>query len=790
MAGKRPLRIPAAGPFETRPGSSTFTDPFLTDSFLVNAYYETAPDGRKFCVQRAGSTSAATYGAGATNGQGTTFYQGLLWAMGNNVLYSISAAGSNGASGTAWTASTAAPWAGRFQPGVCVFQGQIFLCGGFSSGFNYFNDVWSSYDGVNWTQIVSAAPWASRGGMGLFVLGNLMYLIGGVASANFADVWSTPDGVNWTQVVGQAAWGGRGGAMYGAFNQGLIVAGGNSTATGGLVNDVWYSPDGATWTQLIANAGWSARAGATLLTFQNKLWVMGGIAAGSTVKQDAWSSPDGISWTNTGNMPAVRSGMAACVYANKMWLLGGSNASTIQTTVWNTTDGNSFTVATSAYGGTAVTGAILIPYPVPASVSTNRYASIFLISGLYTGGVYTNNIYIATLNVSVAASYTPSGTGALSTEQWQNTTQNTGQYMIWKNTADAWVYWGGVFQKITSTNYPKSTVFGLVNLDDTLYVMDVNGVIYGSNLSDPFTWSALNFITADYQADAGVAIVKYQNYVLALKSSSMQIFYDAGRYPGSPLLPVIQYNARIGCASALSIQSFNNTVIWLARTEELGPYFVALINGVPQKISTPDVDNVLEAWIPSATLDFSFSWRNSGHYFYGFSLGNLAIPLTLVYDFTEQQWHIERTGTSSTYQIINYVTDGVLDYFQAPKLSILYEMSGGFYQDNGATITAIGQTSMIDAGNNQRKFTGSLTAIGDRAAPNGSPNSLLIQWSNDDGQTFSTGYTVDLTTPRPRVPRCGSFFRRRYRWTHATNNPMRLEALEQEIVVSASDPAQ
>lgn len=770
-----PIRIPLAVSLETR-GPNAISGGFATDSYLLNCYVETEGDGRKMVVKRAGSISAYLYNSGlATNGQGTVFYKGGLYAMGSNVLYNLTGSGNASASGAAWTSSTAAPWTARDKFGVVVFNGQVFVIGGAGGGgFNFFNDVWASTDCVNWTQVVSAAPWTKRHSMGLVVLGDTLYLVGGSGSSQYNDVWSTADGVNWTQVVSSAPWEGRLGVMVVGFNQGIVVMGGQGTV---YRNDVWFSPDGSTWTQLVVNAGWSGRAFATALVFNNKLWVFGGVNSTPTVVQDAWSSSDGINWTNTGNMPAARDLMAGCVYANKIYLIAGSDGTaTVQSTVWSTTDGITFTVVTAAYGGSAVSGCRVIAFRTPSSVSSLNALTMWMLGGFYAAG-YTQNVFRATLNQALFASISPA-TSATSTEQWQFVTQNAGDYLVMKNTKDAWVFSQGILQKITSTNYPQSTVSGIVNLDDTIYVMDVNGVIYGSNLSDPFTWSSLNFITADYESDSAVCLVKYQNYVVALKKSTMQLFYDAGRFPGSPLLPAINYNARVGCVSADTVVGLNNTVIWVARTDEYGPYVAAMDGGVAKKISTDSVDRLLAGWQPVSGSDFATSARISGHYFYYLSLGSLN--LTLVYDFNEKQWHIAQSGTSSIYDVCNYVTDGQFDYMQSTRTGNIWQIAPVIYDDHGTVITSVIQTGKLDGGNNTRKHTGSLTVIGDRraAVP---PNSATLQWSDDDAQTYNTGQVVDLASARPKVARTGSFYRRQYKLTHSSRNPFRLEALEQEV---------
>lgn len=389
---------------------------------------------------------------------------------------------------------------------------------------------------------------------------------------------------------------------------------------------------------------------------------------------------------------------------------------------------------------------------------------------------YRNLIYRANLNVSLPASFSPA-TAASSSEQWQSTTQNLGQYLIWKNSKDAWVFYGGQLQKITNTNYPVTTVPGVVNLDDTVYVMDADGVIYGSNLSDPFTWSALNFITADYQADTGVAIAKYGQNVVALKSKSLQFFYDAGRYPGSPLLPIVSSNRRVGCVHAGTVVATNDNVVWVACTEEKGRY-VAMLNGMePVSISTPDIERILDSWVPvnGATAT---AVRTNGHDFYVLNLQ--SFNLSLIFDFHEKQWHVWQSSSLGRFPASNYVTDGLQDFLQDLSVGVLYLFDPTAYQDNGAAITCSSNGVMVDNGTNVRKFCGSLTVIGDRRA-NTSPNNATVSWSDDDGQTYSAGYTVDLTKPRPKVPRVGSFRRRRFKITHASNNPMRLEAFELEI---------
>lgn len=769
------VRIPIAAPLETRELAAGGA--FSTDSMLVNCYIETQQDGRKLVVKRPGLSVAYTYnGGGATNGQGTAFFAGSLYAMGSNVLYRLTGSANGSADGTAWTASTSAPWQGRTDHQAIVFNGQILIMGGVVGGATAVaNDVWASADGVNWQQLTAAAPWAARKNFASVVIGNTLYIMGGTnfggGSTVFNDVWSTTDGVNWTQVVGTATWSGRWGLGVLPFNNGMVLMGGKDPS-GTLQNDVWFSPDGLTWTQLVLAASWSARYLFGALVFANKLWVLGGHDGGGTVAS-VYSSPDGITWTNTGSLPAARERAMVCVYTGKMWIIGGKSGASTFSQVYSTPDGASFSTPSAGYGGGAIIGSQAIPWRTPGSVSSINAPTIWLFGGDAVTG---QQIYRATLNVAQPSSFSPA-TGASTSEQWQSTTQNLGQYLIWKNSKDAWILSAGVLQQITSPNYPTSTVPGIVNLDDTIYVMDANGVIYGSNLSDPFTWSANNFITADYEADNGIVIAKYGQYVVALKSTSMQFFWDAERFPGSPLLPNVSTNCHVGCVDAATLVQMNDNLFWVARTRELGAYVTTLNGTTPVRISTPDVDRILGSWIPGSGA-YSTAIRKNGHDFYILTLPSENV--TLAYDTTEQRWHTWRSGPNSYFGSTNYVTDGLQDYLQDVLVGQLYLVQSTLYQDNGIAISSSSNGLLVDNGTNVRKFCGGLTVIGDRRASS-SPNTATISWSDDDGQTYSSGYNVDLTAARPKVPRVGSFRRRRFKIAHSSNNPMRVEAFELEV---------
>lgn len=186
---------------------------------------------------------------------------------------------------------------------------------------------------------------------------------------------------------------------------------------------------------------------------------------------------------------------------------------------------------------------------------------------------------------------------------------------------------------ITATG-GRTTVPGIVYLDGYFFVMDENAVIYNSALNNPAAWNALDFISANIEPGAGVALAKSQNYLIALKSWSTEFFYDAANPVGSPLSPVISAFTLVGCASGDSVANIDGTIAWVSKTRQKGRA-VHIMSGLEQKkISTPDIDRILN--YGDLADVYSYGVKVSGHSFYVLGLRDLGI--TLAYDLTSNTW--------------------------------------------------------------------------------------------------------------------------------------------------------
>lgn len=760
-------RIPLASSLVNRtpPGDYASYDPIL-----VNGYAERVGD-KIYVIKRPGYSTLYTYGSGTMNAQGVFYYNGYFFAISNNSLYRTTGAGSNAYSvGNAWTNPGNAAWKGRANFASVVFQNQIIVIGGNDAAANYFNDVWASADGTTWTQLVAGSPWGKRAFQKAVVFNNKIWLMGGSnAGAFFNDVWSSPDGVNWTEETSSAEWSARTSFALFAYNNGMYVCGGSEAAA--TQDDVWYSSDGVIWSEVTGAAAFGQRSSMGFSTFANKMWIVGGYNNVGTALATVYYSSDGVTWTAATSIPAARALLRCVDYAGKLWAIGGYNAAH-QNTVYSTSDGVTWTTNTAGTWS-ARSAHECVVFKAPTSASATNAPVIWLMGGDDGGASLLNSLYYTNADGTMASSWSMSTSGA-QTEQWQTTTINNNSYVCLKNTYDMYLLYAGQVSRVADPNYPARTVPGVVNLDSTVYVMDAAGVIYGCDLQNPTVWGSLNFVTAEYEADTAVCLAKVQNYVVALKDWTTQFFYNTGAAQGSSLAPVRNANLRIGCASAGSVVQMDNTLVYMAKTYQAGRSIVMLNGFQPVKISDVFVDKVLNA--DSLIGVNAFSIKVGGHDFYVLSLDNTGY--SLVYDMVEKLWYVWNSA-GGTLGPINYATDGSLTILQKRTAGSLVSVSPSTYQDDGSSISVTCRTDLLDFNSTQRKFMAEVTVVGDKYT---STNAVNVFRYDDNYITIALLGTVDMAALRPRVNRCGSFRRRAFAVTHSANMPLRLEALEVQVM--------
>lgn len=203
----------------------------------------------------------------------------------------------NSVDGKTWSlVTTQVPWAPRCLHHTVVFQDRLWVLGGQTmpafapAGEIFYRDIWNSSDGVHWERVEPREPyWTARGMIGgAAVFQDRIWILGGGTYDTpqtpqrqfFNDVWSSADGVTWTCHTRSAAWTPRQYHDVAAFDGRLwVLEGWNQTNR----NDVWHSADGVVWQEL-PGTPWSARHAASVVVHADALWVI----AGNNMESDVW----------------------------------------------------------------------------------------------------------------------------------------------------------------------------------------------------------------------------------------------------------------------------------------------------------------------------------------------------------------------------------------------------------------------------------------------------------------------------------------------------------------------
>jgi len=196
---------------------------------------------------------------------------------------------------------------------------------------NFFSDIWSSADGIEWTERTAAAGWEGRAGLSAVVFRDEIYVLGGSVNDDdaiggpggppriyFNDVWKSADGENWEMVTDSAPWEPRAGGIALSFNGYLYLVGGEAgflcapfPCDPPYFNDVWRTRDGVEWELVTPEAEWSARPGHQVVVVDKHMVLFGGFGLSDDPSDpfapgnpmDVWASGDGALWEQVDDTP-------------------------------------------------------------------------------------------------------------------------------------------------------------------------------------------------------------------------------------------------------------------------------------------------------------------------------------------------------------------------------------------------------------------------------------------------------------------------------------------------------
>ncbi|MBS11905.1 MAG: hypothetical protein CME19_09940 [Gemmatimonadetes bacterium] len=98
----------------------------------------------------------------------------------------------------------------------------------------------------------------------------------------YNDVWSSADGIEWTCHTDTAPWHPRQYHEVAVWDDHLWVLEGYHGDSGNR-NDVWHSPNGTDWTE-IPDTPWLPRHAASVFIHRDALWIV----TGNNMQSDVW----------------------------------------------------------------------------------------------------------------------------------------------------------------------------------------------------------------------------------------------------------------------------------------------------------------------------------------------------------------------------------------------------------------------------------------------------------------------------------------------------------------------
>jgi hypothetical protein len=216
---------------------------------------------------------------------------------------------------------------------------------------------------------------------------------------------------------------------------------------------------------------------------------------------------------------------------------------------------------------------------------------------------------------------------------------------------------------IVDVDFPTPHVPFPVFLNGRLHLAkEATGDIYCSALDNPASWAAGDFISSEVYPDDIKALVKVDNYILAIGQHGSEYFYDANIATGSPLARIEGSMLPFGTVFPNSIACNKTAVTLLGNTGD-GESSIIVVEGL--KFKHIDADHMLRVFMSELETGTFTYYQVRGMYLrqYGqllyclqsngeFTGGASPTTKTWVYSFTEDMWvRFTKNTATSTFPV-------------------------------------------------------------------------------------------------------------------------------------------
>lgn len=346
--------------------------------------------------------------------------------------------------------------------------------------------------------------------------------------------------------------------------------------------------------------------------------------------------------------------------------------------------------------------------------------------------------------------------------------------------------------EVTDVDFPSTTIRGVIYIDGYILVAQSNGRLWNSNVGAGSAWTALDYVTAEIEADVGVCLIKHHNHAAVLGSRTIEFFSNQSLPVGSPFLRREDLVLHTGCGSAWSVATYGDTAMFVA-SDTGGERYVALMEDFRVvRVSNPEIERQIRS---------EYKYNLQGYFLH--VNGKLLYLLgdEFVYDLDAKLWYrwtkLNTSSVESAFDVrgVTSVTSstGSKTYMQFDDGQV-YEMTSavGYDLNSHATNQYAIKFDVIlppysgPAGaGGMTKMCRSAQLVGQHRK-SGDTSAATLSYSDDDMVNWTTAGTWSEAHPRSKLVGLGAFWERSFRIVHEGLYPFKARALEVDIDVGSS----
>ena len=328
---------------------------------------------------------------------------------------------------------------------------------------------------------------------------------------------------------------------------------------------------------------------------------------------------------------------------------------------------------------------------------------------------------------------TATGRGTISGVGYVTMDVNTTQICIVAR-PNAWIYTPATttLTQVTDVDFPGSAA--VTELDGYFIHAEPNdtGRFFVSNLDDGLNFDALNFATAESDADPLVRPFAQGGELLLFGQKTLEVWDNPGG-GGFPFTRSAVSTIDKGLIALFSLAKADNTAFFVGSDK----ICYRLSGYTPVRISNHGIEDVIAA-TPDPSDIIGFSYVDRGHTLY--VITSASGEWTLAFDVATGLWHNRATYPNDFWAVTTFAECYNKQLVGDSSAGRVYEMDIADYEDNDDTIRyECTSPPIFEAGNvitMSRLYVDFEVGAGLTTGQGSNPQAML-QWSDDGGRTWS-----------------------------------------------------